>query len=63
MLFRFIYSDWVCLFLCRRTDMETRELCYNIEWFLLKQDSWNTFNGRTVFYNWINRNVFQSSRI
>jgi hypothetical protein len=53
MLLRIIYCDWVCLFPCKHT----RELSYNIECFLLEKDSWNTFNGRTVFYNWINRNV------
>jgi len=45
MLLRIIYGDWVCLFLYRHT----RELRYHIEWFLLKKDSWNAFNGRTVF--------------
>jgi hypothetical protein len=54
-----VYSDWMCLSLC----WHTRELCYKIEWFLLKKGSWNTFNGPTVFYNWINRNALYSSRI
>jgi hypothetical protein len=46
----------------RSNKTETRELCY-IECFLLNKGSWNAFNVRMIFYNWINKNVFYISRI